>query len=111
MSMRQCPYCGIKVAEERTECLHCHAVLPVIQVTHRRDAHADTEIRRGLLYVLLASVIYYFASGSSALQSPVPIAPIVTSCLSPLLFLGGLGLTLHGYYLHRKSWSHTVRYR
>jgi len=111
VSTRQCPYCGIRVAEERTECLHCHAVLPFIQVTRRHDVQAGTEIRKGLLYVLLASVIYYFASGYSALQTPLPIAPIVTICLSPLLFLGGLGLTLHGYYLHRKSWSHTVRYR
>jgi ABC-type thiamin/hydroxymethylpyrimidine transport system permease subunit len=109
--MRQCPYCGIKVAEERTECLHCHAVLPSIQLTHRHDSNAGTEIRRGLLYVLLAAVINYFAGGYSAMQVPFPIQPIVTTYLSPVLFLGGLGLTLHGFYQQRKSWTHTVRYR
>jgi hypothetical protein len=111
MNMRQCPYCGIKVAETRTECLHCHAVLPEIQVTQRRDVHAGSEIRKGLLYVLLAAVIKYFAGGYSAMQVPFPIQPIVTTYLSPVLFLGGLGLTLHGYFLQRKAWTHTVRYR
>jgi hypothetical protein len=111
MSMRQCPYCGIKVAEARTECPFCHAMLPEIQLTHRRDSHAGTEIRRGLLYVLLAAVINYFAGGYSAMQVPFPIQPIVTTYLSPVLFLGGLGLTLHGFYIQRKAWTHTVRYR
>jgi len=111
MSMRQCPYCGIRVAEERRECPHCHAVLPEIQLTHRRDNQGGTEIRRGLLYVLLAAVINYFAGGYSAMQVPFPIQPIVTIYLSPVLFLGGLGLTLHGFYQQRKAWTHTVRYR
>jgi ABC-type thiamin/hydroxymethylpyrimidine transport system permease subunit len=111
MSMRQCPYCGKNVTEARTECPFCHAMLPEIQVIHHRDNHADTEIRKGLLYVLLAAVINYFAGGYSALQVPYPIQPIVTTYLSPLLLLGGLGLTLHGFYLQRKAWSHTVRYR
>ena len=61
--------------------------------------------------MLLAAVIHYFAAGYSPLQVPFPIQPIVTVYLSPLLFLGGLGLTLHGYFLNRKSWNHTVRYR
>jgi hypothetical protein len=111
MSKRQCPYCGITVAEARTACPHCHSVLPEIHVTHHRDIHAHTEIRKGLLYVLLAAVISYFAGGYSAMEVPYPIQPIVTICLSPMIFLGGLGLTLHGFYLQRKAWSHTVRYR
>ena len=111
MTMRQCPYCGKKVAGASTECPFCHAGLPEIQLTHRRDNHAHTEIRKGLLYVLLAAVINYFAGGYSPMQVPLPIQPIVTMYLSPLLFLGGLGLTLHGLYQQRKAWSHTVRYR
>jgi hypothetical protein len=111
MSTRQCPYCGRMVSQTRTECPHCHAVIPEIQVTRRHDIHADTEIRKGLLYVLLAAVINYFAGGYSAMQTPLSIEPIVTTCLSPLIFLGGLGLALHGFYLQRKAWGHTVRYR
>ena len=55
-------------------------------------------IRRGLLYMLLAAVIHYFAGGYSALNLPFPIVSVVTSYLSPIVFLGGLGLTLYGLY-------------
>jgi len=111
MTTRQCPYCGRSVMDTRTECPHCHAAIPQIEVTKRRDTHSDSEIRKGLLYVLLAAVIHYFAAGYSPLEVPFPIQPIVTVYLSPLLFLGGLGLALHGYFLNHKSWNHTVRYR
>jgi ABC-type thiamin/hydroxymethylpyrimidine transport system permease subunit len=94
-----------------TECPHCHAAMPQIVVTEQEDTHRSKQIRRGLLYVLLAAVIHYFAAGYSALPVPYPILPIVTVVLSPLLFLGGLGLVLHGYLLSRKSLSHSVRYR
>jgi hypothetical protein len=53
--------------------------------------------------MLLAAVIHYFAGGHSAMELPFPIAPIVTVYLSPLLFLSGLGLSLHGLYLYRKT--------
>lgn len=60
------------------------------------------QIRRGLLYMLLAAVIQYFAGGYSALNLPFPIAPLVTTYLAPFLFLSGLGLTLYGLYLRNK---------
>jgi hypothetical protein len=60
------------------------------------------KIRQGLLYMLLAAVIHYFAGGYSAMQLPYPIQPVVTVYLAPLLFLGGLGLSLYGY-LHRND--------
>lgn len=111
MGMRQCPYCGKMVGEVRTECPHCHAAIPEIGVRRERNHHSEAEIRKGLLYVLLGAVIHYFASGSSAMQIPYPIDPVVTVLLSPVLLVGGLGLALHGYFLHRKAWTHTVRYR
>jgi hypothetical protein len=55
-------------------------------------------IRRGLLYMLLGAVIYYFAGGYSPLNLPFPIVSVVGSYLSPAVFLGGLGLTLFGLY-------------
>jgi hypothetical protein len=57
------------------------------------------EIRRGLLYMLLGLVIYYFAHGYSAMQLPYPVNAIATVYLSPVLFFGGLGLSLYGVYL------------
>jgi ABC-type thiamin/hydroxymethylpyrimidine transport system permease subunit len=49
--------------------------------------------------MLLAAVIHYFAGGYSAIDLPFPIIPAVAVYLSSLLFLGGLGLTLYGFYL------------
>jgi len=111
MTTRQCPYCGRAVLNTRTECPHCHATIPRIELTEHRDVHSDSEVRKGLLYVLLAAVVHYFAAGYSSFQVPYPVQPLLTICLTPLLFLGGLGLALHGYFLNRKSLSHTVRYR
>jgi hypothetical protein len=53
--------------------------------------------------MLLAAVIHFFAGGYSAMELPFPIQPVVTVYLAPLLFLSGLGLTLYGFYLHRKA--------
>ncbi len=36
-------------------------------------------------------------------QLPVLILPLVTDYLSPLLFLGGLGMTIYGLFLRIKS--------
>ncbi|HUJ30972.1 MAG TPA: hypothetical protein VLY23_06800 [Candidatus Acidoferrum sp.] len=65
--------------------------------------NGGTQIRRGLLYMLLAAVIGYFGGGYSAMRLPFPLHPILTTYLSPVLFLGGLGLSIHGYYLQHKS--------
>jgi hypothetical protein len=54
--------------------------------------------------VLLGAVMYYFAAGYSApLWVPVQVLPAVANYLLPLLILGGLGLTLYGFYLRIKS--------
>lgn len=54
--------------------------------------------------MLLAAVVYYFAAGyAKPLQLPVTIQPVVINYLSPLLFLGGLALTLYGLILNAKS--------
>jgi len=111
MATRQCPYCGKSVSTQWTECPHCHAAIPRIDVVEHEDTTSGSEVRKGLLYVLLATVIHYFAAGYSALQLPFPIQPLVSLVLSPLLFLGGLGLALHGFLVSRKSLSHSVRYR
>ncbi|MFQ5777399.1 MAG: hypothetical protein ACE5IP_05280 [Terriglobia bacterium] len=48
--------------------------------------------------MLLASVLYYFAGGYSALEVPLRIAPMLTRWVLPLLFLAGLGLFLYGAF-------------
>jgi hypothetical protein len=47
--------------------------------------------------MLLALVIHYAAQQASTMNLPFSIHPAVTSYLSPMLFLGGLGLALYGF--------------
>jgi hypothetical protein len=100
---RQCPYCGTLVSDSLAECPYCHETIPEIRtVAPRRSDVGRQKIRQGLLYMLLAAIIHYLAGGYSAMELPFPIQPVVTVYLAPLLFLGGLGLSLYGFYLHRK---------
>jgi hypothetical protein len=100
---RQCPYCGKLAYASLTECPYCHETIPEIRtVVPNRSDVGRPKIRQGLLYMLLAAIIHYFAGGYSAMEIPFPIQPVVTVYLAPLLFLGGFGLSLYGFYLHRK---------
>lgn len=63
----------------------------------------SNKIREGLLCMLLAGVLHYFAGGYSAMPLPIPIQPIVSVYLSPLLFLSGLGLSSFGLYLQQSA--------
>lgn len=53
------------------------------------------QIRRGLLYMLLAVVVHYLLDRSGSLNLPFAVPPI-TLYLTPMMFLGGLGLALYG---------------
>lgn len=100
--MRECPYCGKMVYDRLTQCTQCRETLPEMKVTGGGSAHTaggSDKIRRGLLFMLLAAVIGYFTSGASPLAIPVIVPRAVIMYLSPLLFVGGLGLSLHGLYL------------
>jgi len=77
--------------------------LPKAQGDYAREASGKSKIRQGLLYVLLAAVVHYFAGGYSPLQLPLPVGPIVTNYFSPLLFLAGIGLAIFGFYLKQTA--------
>ncbi len=101
---RRCVYCGKHMAAHLTQCPFCREAVPQVQLTRRMGPNGRAHMRRGLLYMLLAAVIYYFAAGYAApLWLPVPILPMAVDYLLPLLFLAGLGLTLYGLYLRFKS--------
>jgi len=81
-------------------------MVPQVRLSSARSGTTDGRqmMRRGLLAVLLAAVIHYFAAGyAMPLKLPVDVLPIVANVLSPLLFLGGLGLTVYGLILRAKS--------
>ena len=104
---RQCVYCGKMVTGPRPMCPYCREALPELKkvVAPSMPAGMDgrREVRRGLLYMLLAAVVHFFAGGYSALTLPIPISPVVFEYLTPLLFLSGLGFALYGLILRMKS--------
>jgi hypothetical protein len=106
MHQRECPYCGHRVGVHVSQCAFCREALPPIPHVRSVAAHnvGATDIRRGLLYMLLAAVIAYFAGGYSPLNVPIAVLPALSTYFSPMLFLSGLGLTAYGYYRqHRAS--------
>lgn len=106
MQMRQCAFCGKPIGAHVNQCPFCREMQPQKPQVRMSGASSNgsRQIRRGLLYMLMAGVIYYFAAGyAKPLQIPVTIQPAVVNYLTPLLFLGGLGLTLYGLILKARS--------
>jgi hypothetical protein len=101
-ALRQCVHCGRQVPFDSTQCPNCREALPEMRAAERTQVGKSSEIRRGLLYMLLAGVIHYFAGGYSAMNLPFPINPVVTVYLSPMLFLSGLGLIVYGLFTWKK---------
>jgi hypothetical protein len=87
--MNRCPYCREEVTEVR------------LSAPLRRNGRR--EIRRGLMYMLLGAVIYYFVGGHSGLSLPITLNPWVITYLAPVVFLGGLGMSLYGFFLRMRS--------
>ncbi|SRR6266851_930130 len=104
VASRPCVFCGKTMLSHLTRCPHCREDIPQVRLPASRTRTGGREqIRRGLLYMLLAGVIQYFASGYSGLTPPISIPPVVTNYLAPAVFLSGLGLLIYGYYLRAKS--------
>jgi hypothetical protein len=88
----------------QTRCPHCREDVPQLRaVVPRTRTGGREQIRRALLYMLLAGVIQYFAGGYSGLTPPVAIPDVVTTYLAPAVFLSSLGLLVYGFYLRAKS--------
>jgi len=62
---RQCVHCGKPVRTHLRQCPFCREMIPDVPRTRRLGSDGGREIRRGLLYMLMAAVIYYFAGGYS----------------------------------------------
>lgn len=103
MAVRQCPFCGKLVTADWSQCPYCREALPSVPVVAPSRPRGRVKYREGLLCALLAGVIHYFAGGYSKMSLPFPIQPIVTTYLSPLLLLSGLGLILYSFVQRHKS--------
>jgi hypothetical protein len=84
-------------------CPYCREEVPEVRLSARTGKDGRREVRRGLIYMLLGAVIYYFSGGYSALSLPFPLNPLVTSYLAPVVFLGGFGMWFYGLYLRMRS--------
>lgn len=101
---RQCAFCGKRIAVHLNQCPYCREMVPNVRLSRSSSGAGREKIRRGMLYMLLAGVIYYFSAGyAKPIELPVAIQPAVNNYLAPLLFLGGLGLTLYGLILKARS--------
>jgi len=99
MDTKSCPFCGKQVSVNLDRCPFCREAIPAVRVGARGSSgDGSANIRRGLLWALLAGVIYYFAGGHSGLKLPVEVPSFVNMYLTPILFLGGAGLSLYGLF-------------
>ena len=105
VASRPCVFCGMSMSTHQTRCPHCREDVPQVRVASAARARTGgrEQVRRGLLYMLLAGVVQYFAGGYSGLTPPVAIPDVVTTYLAPAVFLSGLGLLIYGFYLRAKS--------
>jgi hypothetical protein len=94
---RNCVYCGKPVAKNLSRCPHCREAVPQVRLAPAAPAAKRSQMRRGFLYMLLGLVVHYLAIRSDSLSLPFSVNPTV-SYLSTMLFLGGLALTLYGFF-------------
>src|SRR5260370_1848877 len=95
---RRWVFCGKHIAAHLTQCPFCREAVPQVQLSRRTGPDGHHQIRRGLLYILLAGVIYYFAAGYDT-TFPIPLSTpslsLLTQFSAPLLFIGSLAFTMH----------------
>lgn len=84
-------------------CPHCREEVPEVRLSRREGRDGKQEMRRGLLYMLLGGVIYYFVAGYSGMKLPDVLHSVLVVYLSQFLFLAGLGLFVYGCYLKMRS--------
>jgi hypothetical protein len=104
MKSRSCPYCGKPVAPTLINCPYCREAIPREQALKNSFTEQGRKyMRRGLLYTLMAGVVYYFAGGFSPMTLPVSVPPAVNQYFTPLFFALGLGLVLYGLFLYMRG--------
>jgi hypothetical protein len=103
--MRQCIYCGKRIRRNLTQCPYCREAQTEgsAPAAARHRAGRGGQFRSGLLLMLLAALIQYFAGGYSPMPLPIQISSPAITYLVPLLFLGGLALSLYGVFLRVTS--------
>lgn len=100
---RPCAYCGKPVPTRMNRCPYCREEVTEVRLSSPLARNGRREIRRGLMYMLLGAVLYYFVGGHSGLSLPFTLNPWLITYLAPVVFLGGLGMCLYGFFLRLRS--------
>lgn len=100
MARKQCTFCGEFAPESATICPRCREPFSSVVAHGGLDpVQGKREIRRGILYMVLAGVVHYFTAGYSGMELPLSIIiPAVNLYLLPFLGLLGMGLVILGIY-------------
>jgi len=102
---QQCSHCGKLIRRHSRQCPYCReeqaGVRPVSAAPQK--AHTYGHFRSGLLLMLLAAAVYYFAGGYSPLTLPGEITSPLLAYLVPVLFLSGLAMSLWGFFLRVRA--------
>jgi hypothetical protein len=96
-------YCGKHIQHQLTQCPYCREAVTEVRIEAPRPIKRGGEVRRGLLFAFMAIMIQYFVDGYGAWIFPIPVDFAVRAYLVPLLFLGGLGLAVHGFILRVRA--------
>ncbi len=110
MPKQVCPFCGKALRTVVDRCPYCREAIQrgggappsAREISASYEGRAN--IRRGLLWTLLAAVLYYFTSGMSPLTLPFAVPEFVTLYLIPLLFLAGVAMAIYGE-IGNESWQ------
>ena len=92
MSRVQCVECGRVYSRAFKQCRSCGSRESVPVSFGGQMAVSKTRVRRGILWMVLAGVIYALFGQQASM-----VVPAVTLYLLPLLFLSGLGLVVFGF--------------
>jgi len=71
----------------------------VPHTTFRDPMAGRAQVRRGMMYLWLGAIFYYFIGGYSGLEVPFEVPLVVVDYALPLLFLAGSALVLYGLFL------------
>ena len=104
-AMQQCIHCGKPIRRHLRQCPYCReeqgSVRPVSTAPQKANTYGH--FRSGLLLMLLAAAVQYFAGGYSPLALPGEISSPLLTYLAPLLFLSGLAMSLWGFFLRVRA--------
>jgi hypothetical protein len=97
---QQCIHCGKQIRRNSPRCPYCReeqaGVRPLAVAS--RKTHTAGNFRSGLLLMLLAAAVHYFAGGYSPLVLPEEISSPLLTYLAPVLFVSGLVMSLWAFF-------------